>query len=147
MLRDAFLLYCLGQVTSAGKRVSSFLKPKDLSHAEELVQSSMPFLDWSSPGLVADRAEVYLKDGFPVKDALTSNQERLQHYKIIRNHIAHRSTKSLQDYRKVLLKHFSTIPLVIPEPGEFLLLTESGTGKHKLQAFFDDILKTAHNLS
>jgi hypothetical protein len=146
-LRDAFLLYCLGQSTTTGKKVRSYLQPRDVEHAEELLQSSMPFLDWSSPSTVSTRAEVYLKNGFPVKNALTSNQVKLQRYKVIRNHIAHKSTTSLAEYKKVLKSHFSTIPLVIPEPGEFLLLPESGTTKYKLQVFFDDLISTSQLVS
>ena len=121
-LRNVFLLYCCGIQPSKRKLVRSFLQPRSFSHAEELVKSDMPFLDWSSPDVLLERSEAYLKDGFPLKTPLTANMELLRELKKLRNHIAHMSGESLQEYKKVLKAHFGTVPLRIPRPGEYLLL-------------------------
>lgn len=136
-IRDVFLLYCFGKKTISGKKVSSFLKPKNYRHAEELIQSSMPHVDWSNPNIIINRAEIYLERGFPIKAVFTSNREAFLDLKRIRNHIAHRSKESLEQYKKVLIKHYSTIPLSIPSPGEFLLVIDKNDPtKYKLQLYF-----------
>jgi hypothetical protein len=122
-LSDIFQLYCLEKRPRSGRKVKSFLRPKDFDHAGELIKSSMHFLDWTSPATVIKRAETYLDDGFPVKLPYTTHQAVLQDLKRLRNHIAHNSKESLDGYKTVLRGHFGTLPLTLPSPGEFLLLT------------------------
>lgn len=121
-LRNVFLLYCCGIQPNKRRLVQSYLKPRSVQHAEELIQSSMPFLDWSNPDILLARSEIYLKDGYPIKAVITTNFERLRELKKIRNHIAHMSKESLDEFKKVVRTHYATLPLMIPRPGEFLLL-------------------------
>ncbi|MGA2914633.1 MAG: hypothetical protein ABSE89_01240 [Sedimentisphaerales bacterium] len=121
-LRNVFLLYCCGVPSSKRKLVQSHLRPQSIQHAEELVQSSMPFLDWSSPDILLERSETYLKDGYPIKATITMYLEQLRELKKVRNHIAHMSKESLEDFKKVVKTHYATLPLRTPIPGEFLLL-------------------------
>ncbi len=147
-VRDVFVLYCLEKEPSSGKRVRSYLRPRNFAHAEQLMQSSMPFLDWTNPATVIDRAELYLQDGFPVKLPFTTNQDVLRDYKRIRNHIAHGSSQSMVEYKKVLRKHYTTVPLVTPAPGEFLLATERNrANQYKLLTFFDLMRAMANDLT
>lgn len=147
-LRDVFLLYCLEKRPRSGKEVRSYLKPKDFNHAELLIQSSMNYLDWSSPSAIISRAELYLEDGFPIKIPISSLQSYLMDYKRIRNHIAHNSKESYNEYKKTLKTHYKTIPLIIPTPGEFLLQLENKrTHKYKLLTFFEKMRVLAHDLT
>lgn len=123
-IRDVFILYCMGKSPSGRKKSYSYLQPKNYMHAEQLLQSGMPFLDWARPDAVIQRAELYLKGNVPIKLAYTSNLESLRNCKRLRNHIAHNSKESLLGYKKVLRSHFATIPLTLPAPGEFLLVSE-----------------------
>jgi len=146
-IRDIFLLYSQEKSHGSRKKVVSYLKPNSFLHAERLIQSSMPFLDWSSADNVIARSELYLKDGFPIKLPYTSNLESLRDFRKIRNHIAHNSSKSLEDYKKVIKKHYGTIPLRIPSPGEFLLTSKKGSsGKYVLLNFFDTLKKIVSDL-
>ncbi len=120
-LRDAFLNYCCGEVSSSGIAAQSYLKPRDTVHAELLIQSGMKFLDWSTPTQILERAESYLVNGAPVKLPISTKQHSLLLYKRLRNHIAHRSKESLEEYKKVLIHFMTTVPLTIPDPGVFLL--------------------------
>ena len=143
-INDIFILYCMEKKTFSGKRINSYLKPQNFQHAENLLKSSMPFLDWSSPDTVINRSELYLSQGFPIKSAIALHLEPLRDFKRIRNHIAHNSTASFQEYQKVLRRHFAVTPLIPPSPGEFLLLSEmSGLPKYKLQTFFDTMKNIA----
>lgn len=142
IIRDIFLLYCLEKRPLSDTKVVSYLKPKNFLHAEELLKSSMRFLDWADPDNVIDRAETYLIEGFPIKLPLSTNRIDLHDFRKIRNHIAHDSNESLNGYKDELRKYFGTIPLLLPAPGEYLLLPErNDTSKYKLIAFFE-LLKT-----
>ena len=121
-LRNVFLLYCCGMQSGGRRLVRTFLQPRTLSHAETLVKSSMPFLDWSSPDTLLERSEAYLKDGYPLKIPLSTNIDRLRTLKKVRNHIAHMSGESMFEFKKVLKAHYGTVPLRPPRPGEYLLL-------------------------
>jgi hypothetical protein len=139
-IRDVFLLYCTGHSSKSGKAVTSFLNPRDVEHAEQLMKSSMPFVEWGSPDEVIKRAELYLDQGFPIKAPYTSRVAVLRDYKHIRNHIAHSSTESLTNYRKVLGRYFGAPPLPLPEPGELLLKPDkTRKTKYLLQTYFDTL--------
>jgi len=137
-IRDVFLLYTQEKKRMSGAKVVSYLQPKDFFHAENLIKSSMPFLDWNSPDTIIERSELYLKDGYPIKALYTTNKSSLSSYKKIRNHIAHNSTESMNSFKKVLRGYFGTNPLVIPSVGEYLLLTsKTDQNKYHLLEFFD----------
>ena len=137
-LGDIFLLYCLEKRPRSGAKVTAYLNPKSFAHAEKLIQGSQRFLDWLDPDTVISRAEVYLKDGFPIKLPYSTNREVLKDLKKIRNHVAHDSKESYRGYQSVLMHHYRTIPLRIPSPGEFLLLSDlNDPTKYKLLVFFD----------
>lgn len=146
-VRDLFLLYCLEKPHSSGKKVVSYLRPKDFNHAEVLMKSSMSFLDWASPTAVIERAETYLKDGFPIKLPYETNIQSLREFRQIRNHIAHNSIESLEGFKKVVKGHYGTIPLAMPTPGGFLLVPDRvNPKKYKLLVFFELMKKLANQL-
>ena len=103
-----------------------------------LVKSSMLFLDWSSPDTLIERAEAYLKDGYPLKTPLSTNLESLRTLKRVRNHIAHMSSKSMVEFKKVLKTHHGTIPLGLARSGEYLLLPcKNDSTTYYLNSFMD----------
>lgn len=145
-MRNVFVLYCCGIQPNRRKLVRPYLKPKTLRHAEELLQSSLPFLDWSSPDNVIERAEIYLQDGYPVKDVFSANIGGLRNLKRIRNHIAHMSKESHQEYLKTVREHYATYPLKVPRPGEFLLLKRVGSTTYYLADYLGLIENVAKQL-
>ncbi len=120
LAEEAFIHYTFGHPTLSGVPVTSFIRPKDSRHAYEILRSSQPFLEWNSPTTVITRAETYLDKGGPIKAAYASKQSLIIDMKRVRNHIAHNSQSSLEEYKKLLNNYLLTIPLAIPEPGEFL---------------------------
>jgi hypothetical protein len=147
-VRDCFILYCLGKPTCSGTPTIPFLHPTSFIHGEKLIQSSMRFLDWTNPETIIERAELYLKDGFPFKLPYASHREALLDLARIRNHIAHDSKESLDGYRIVLKEHYATTPLTIPTPGEFLLLIDKKMPhRYKLLLFFDLIRQMSNELT
>ncbi|RMH38616.1 MAG: hypothetical protein D6694_12110 [Gammaproteobacteria bacterium] len=147
-IRDVFLLYCLEKKPSGRKHVRSYLAPSSFQQAEELVKGESRFLDWARPDSVLSRAELYLRDGFPIKEVYAPRMETLRDLKRLRNHIAHDSPESRTEYLKVLRKHFGVNPLVEPDPGEFLLMTDrTDPSRYKLIVYLDFILDTARALT
>ena len=147
-LREIFLLYCLEKQPKRKPKVKSFLKPKDFEHSEQLIKSSMPFLDWTSPDKVIERSEIYLQNGHPIKLPYTANLQPLREFKKIRNHIAHNSVESQNDYEKVINNYFSYIPLKVPSPGQFLMLSsKKNTGNYILLDFFELMKKISVDLT
>ena len=147
-LRDIFLLYCQEKNTLTDKTVRSYLRPKNYLHTESMIKSAMPFLDWTSPNTIIQRAEIYLKDGYPIRLPYTSKRETIADLKKLRNHIAHKSEESLEQYKRVLRKHYTVVPLQIPEPGEFLLLPDKrNPNKYKLIVYFEFLKELAVDLT
>jgi hypothetical protein len=139
-LEEVFILYTLEKTTTTNAKPRSYLKPKNYDHALELVKSSMPFLDWTSPDNVINRAETYLHNGWPVKLPLSTNRVILQDMKKVRNHIAHNSKESLKEYKKVLQKHYRTLPLSILKPGEYLqLMVPTAPTEHYLLYYLNQL--------
>jgi hypothetical protein len=147
-LRNIFLLYCCDLQPNRKKLVRSYLHPRTVQHAEMLIKSSMPFIDWSSPHALMERSEAYLKDGHPFKVPLSTNMVGLRTMKRIRNHIAHMSTESTLDFKKVLKAHYATIPLKIPRPGEYLLLaSKQNKNTYYLRIYMDLIENVAGQMA
>lgn len=119
-IQAVFIEYVMGATTLNGDIVTSYLKPTNHEHAYDLIKSSQTFLDWNTAETLIKRSETYLASGFPVKLVISSYKTKLEDLKKIRNHIAHNSKESLDSFKKVLNKHYSTTPLNIPSPGKFL---------------------------
>lgn len=146
-IRDIFLLYCQEKTNANGDKIKSYLNPKDFFHTEKLIQSSMNVVDWNSPDTIIERSELFLKDGFPVKTPYTTNKNSLTNFKLIRNHIAHNSSKSLQSFKKILRIYYGVNPLTIPSVGEYLLLSSRVNHQnYNLLDFFDLLEEMAENL-
>jgi hypothetical protein len=147
-IREIFLLYCLEKQPIGKPKVTSFLKPRNFLHTEQLIKSSMPFLDWTSPDKVIYRAEIYLQNGHPIKLPYTSNLQQLKEFRKIRNHIAHNSIESQNDYESVVRNYFGVTPLSIPSPGQYLMLTSKKKAKnYNLLDFFELMNKISLDLT
>jgi hypothetical protein len=146
-IRDLFLLYSLEKKRVSGKKPKSFLKPKDISHAENMIRSDQRFLDWNSPETIIKRSELFLKNDTAFKTAYSSNTLVLNNYKKIRNQIAHYSSESTQEYNKVLQLHFGVTPLSPPPAGEFLNQTSKiNSSNNIIEDYFDLIENIAKYL-
>jgi len=147
-LEELFLLFCCGGNTASGRIVVSYLNPKNRLHARDLMQSSMRFLEWNNPDDVVRRAENYLRRGFPIKVPITLRYGVLHDARRIRNHIAHGSQESKQQYLSTLRNHLTVVPTNLPRPGEFLLMPSRSTPTiHNLRFFLDLFSDLARRLA
>ena len=140
-VREVFLLYSMGKRPRNNAEVISYINPKNFLHSEQLIKSSMKFLDWNSPDVIIERAELFLQNGYPIKLPYTTNLISLRDYKKLRNHIAHDSMETLDEYKKVLRNYYTIIPLTIPAPGEYLLLPSKVNAQNYLLIDFFGLMK------
>ena len=138
-LEETFLLYTLEKQGLSGIKPQSYLKPRNYNHSRELIQSSMPFLEWANPDIVIVRAETYLKDGDPIKSILSGAKRDLMDMKILRNHIAHNSAESKKQYEKMLRRIYGVSPLRPMTPGDHLLKIQTRSD-HYLSYYINRLL-------
>ena len=148
-IREIFVLYCLEKQTSSKKKIKSYLKPVIFGHAESLIKSSMPFLDWLNPETVIERAEIYLENGYPIKLPYTTNLQQLRDFKTLRNHIAHNSLESEMKYEKLVRTYYNGVkPFSVPTPGQYLMLpSKKKKTNYLLLDFFDLMKKISQDLT
>lgn len=146
-LEDVFILYSRGKRTRTGHRVKSFLKPSTGSHARDMIKSQMTFLEWNSPDNVIKRCDIYLGDGNPIKRSITTNITRLKNMRKIRNAIAHKSIEARANYASVVRGELRASPLIMPEPGEFLITTDPRDPDSYFLVIYLDVLKTVADIS
>jgi len=148
-IREVFILYCMEKKSSKKPNAKSFLKPNNFLHAEQLLKSSMAFLDWTSADTVIERAELFLNNGHPIKLPYTTHKVQLNNFKKIRNHIAHNSIESEIQFSKVVqIYYHGVVPLAIPTPGQYLMLTSRSTpANYILLDFFDLMIQMTSDVS
>jgi hypothetical protein len=121
-IREIFVLYTLEKQSNRKPKVKSYLKARNFEHAEQMIKSSMEFLDWTSPDNIINRSELFLVNGHTIKLPYTINRQQLSAFKKIRNHIAHNSIESELQFEKIVrLYHNGIIPLKMPTPADYLM--------------------------
>lgn len=142
-LREVFILYCMEKQSSKRPKVKSYLKPKNFMHAEQMIKSSLDFLDWTTPNKLIERSEMYLaNNGHPVKLPITANLQQLKDFKKVRNHIAHNSIESETHFIKIVRTYNNGIlPLRIPSPGEYLMYPSRRNQNNYLLLDFFELMK------
>jgi hypothetical protein len=146
-LEDLFILYSRGKPTRAGTKVGSYLLPKNGQHARELIKSQMNFLEWNKPDTIIKRCEIYIEDGGPIKQAITTNVAALRNIKDVRNAIAHRSAEARMRYASVVRGELRAAPLRLPQPGEFLLTSDPGRPHPYFLISYLTVLKDVANVA
>jgi len=130
-LEDVFIRYMAGAKTVAG--YSPTLKSgacKSLSKAYEVFTGKpgfdpeLNYLSWTDYSRVIKRAETFFRDGKPFSDISGADIHRIADAVIIRNRIAHASSKSKSQFKKVALRHFPGTGTKLPaglNPGSLLM--------------------------
>lgn len=140
-LAEVFTLLTQGKTNSVGQNAVSYINPVSFEHAQKMLQSAMPFLEWNSVDSVILRADTYLKDGFPIKLPLTANLTLLREIRHIRNHIAHDSNESRRKFLSVVSNRLPTVPSRKPSAGEFLNMTDPNgvQSQYFLETYLDGL--------
>jgi hypothetical protein len=146
-LEELFILYTRGRKTKSGKLVKSYVSPTDGRHARDMLKANMQYLEWNSPSNVISRCEIYLRDGNPIKLALTSYTTRLQYMRKIRNAIAHRSSEASSAYNVVVRTELRAPPLAPLLPGEFLQHADPSAPPSYFLLTYFDVFKAVANIA
>ena len=120
-LEQTFIRYSLGGTGKNGKKLTTYVRPLDFSHAYNLVQGTSKYPDWTNSEIVLKLAENFFENGGPYVK-LTEMRSTLQDIKVIRNSLAHISINAREKFESLVRKHNGHCPLGL-QPAEFLLLT------------------------
>lgn len=119
-VEDYFLYMLVREPLENGKVINSYVNPTDLKHARAMLSVNSKYLEWSDPTDMIGRCNVFLQSDSPLALALAAKTAEFKWMKRIRNHVAHNSVESSQQYRGVLRSILLTEPSELPPPGEFL---------------------------
>lgn len=107
-LEQTLVRYIAGAICNNGYRPNLRLGPASgIPHAYQLISGdpkfdpSKQYIGLSSPQTVITLAELYLEDGCPYSSIMQENRARFIAAISLRNRVAHTSTKSREDFKKV----------------------------------------------
>ncbi|MCK4428747.1 MAG: hypothetical protein KAU95_00100, partial [Candidatus Aenigmarchaeota archaeon] len=96
-LEDVFIKLIL--ISKNNYKITAYLKPRDYSHALEMLKENKPFLDWTKVDNVMNRSKYFFKKGFPIFNNLYLIKTELTEMKTIRNNIVHMSQKVQKKFK------------------------------------------------
>lgn len=120
-VEDTFIAYMTGEPTVSGAQVQRFVSPESAEHARRmLLPGNAKYLDWADPSTVAYRGKYFLQEDGPLPTAVTQAWNTIDWMRKVRNHIAHNSTESMLQYRKVAAVITLVDDPAPPRPGDLL---------------------------
>ena len=147
-VEECFILYTMGKRNIGNSTAKTYILSRDYERNRRIIKSGNHYLDWNTPERVIERAELFLKEGEPVKRIFQSNADVLRRMKRIRNHIAHNSDESNSDFRKVVRHELGALPVRFPSAGEFLdMRTPRLAQSSFLRHYISEIGRIAFQLS
>lgn len=124
-LENATIAYSLGEASITGNKPQCFIAPQDEDHANRLIKGTALYPDWSQMKTVKELEMALFKDGEPFTSALNGFASRYNEMKTVRNHIAHNSIKSQNEFDSLVRNVFRAASVGI-SPSEFLLSRKRG---------------------
>jgi hypothetical protein len=127
-LERLFFHYVTGGASIQGQSAETYLSVIDEQIARKLVKAGWRFLSWAKPDALRDTASVYMKDGWPIVDILSTKTQEISDCERIRNRIAHNSVEAAIHFNSVQRNLFTTERLFQISPGQLLRVRHK---KHK----------------
>ena len=124
-LENATIAYSLGEHSTNGNKPLCYIVPQDEDHANRLIKGTAPYPDWSQMQTVKELEMALFKDGEPFISALNGFASRYKEMKTVRNHIAHNSIKSQNEF-DTLVRNVLRASSVGISTSEFLLSKKGG---------------------
>lgn len=137
-LEDTFARYMCGASSLSGKKPTRNATARYLDHALSIIYGGQPYADWTSVDIVVDRANRFFDKGEPYTTPLQSATKELRDMRRIRNHIAHHSNKSREDFNKLLVSIYGFRPQGMTA-GRFLRRHLNAHGKQRIQEYAETL--------
>ena len=109
-LENTFVRYMCGASSLLGKKPIRIISARYLDDALGAICGERPYADWASVDIVVERANRFFDKGEPYATPLQSAAAELVNMRKVRNHIAHHSNKSREDFNKLLVKSYGFRP-------------------------------------
>jgi hypothetical protein len=103
-MEQSFLSYLMGELSTTGVAVTSYLSAPTIEHANLAVIGTQKYVDWGNPDIVTRLAALYFPNGFPYKPALSAVSSDLFDLRAVRNAAAHLSTTTSAQLDSVALR-------------------------------------------
>lgn len=135
-LENSFISYLLGYEDLDGKQYNCCVRPKNESHAYDIIKGTKSFPKWTDIKETVCLSNLYFDDLSPFS-CLESNPIELKEIKDIRNFISHKSEKSKRSFKNVLINNLGTSSEI--GAGEFLMKFKKGE-KITYFTFYEEVL-------
>jgi hypothetical protein len=133
-LEDTFYAYLLGRAAPDGSTYQRYLTPRGLDHAKEVIRGGRPFITWTDPARVVDRAELFLRHGEPYATVIGNVSSELVEMRTVRNRIAHRSDSASAKFLELVRQRLGTVPNGM-SAGRFLRGTDAGATSTRFEVY------------
>jgi len=91
-IEDSFIQYMMGELSILGNIVTRYVIPPNRQHAHSFVIGTLRYVDWSSPNIVRQLANLNFAPGNPFETYVGAINQDLLDLKTIRNAAAHLSS-------------------------------------------------------
>lgn len=124
-IEDSFISYLLGNPDLKNKQYCCCVKPKNASHAYNIVKGTKIHPKWTDTNELSCLADIFFENKGPFI-CFDKNPIELVDIKAIRNIISHKSKKAQENFKKVLIRNITDSTDI--RAGEFLMRPKnSGT--------------------
>lgn len=126
-LESIFKCFLLGERTTVGTVVRTYVSARDDDHAEKLLVGMNKYFDWANQEFVCKLSRLYLDDNNPIVSAINLIISDLKDLRIIRNAAAH-MTQTTRVPIEALAQRITGHQHLGITPSELIFFTESSSG-------------------
>jgi hypothetical protein len=119
-LEEAFIAFMRGRLACDGQTVPSHMRVPSDEIARSVLYQHRPYIEWTRPDEVRERAKWYFNMPNRVDSALAAGLVDLRHMARVRNAIAHSSMLSRREFYKLVQGKLGGKPTV-SRPAQYLL--------------------------
>lgn len=119
-IEKMFFHYVTGGLSVQGRAAVSHLRPGSEEIARKIVKAGFKFLSWAKPSNTSLTAQLYLENGWPLVDMMSTKTQELSDCERVRNRIAHLSMESATEFGVVQRNLLTTERLFAISPGQLL---------------------------
>lgn len=119
-LETLFLHYACGGLSLNGIGASRYLSVNDEARVRAIAKAGQRFLSWAKPSQTRETAQLYLENGWPIAELMSTKEQVLSDCEKVRNRIAHNSIEANTAFKAVQRNIFGTERAFNLRPGQLL---------------------------